>query len=134
MEVKMEKIILQPEEVSKPKNPYSQGVKVKGNSLLFISGQVPTDEKGNLVGQGDIKAQTRKVFENLKAMLKAGGATFQQVVKLTIFLKNMEDFPAFTAVRSQYLKEDFPATTLVAVDSLVNKDWLVEIEAIAVVD
>jgi enamine deaminase RidA (YjgF/YER057c/UK114 family) len=68
----MEHVILQSEEVSKPKTPYSQVIKVKGNWLIFISGQVPTDEQGNLVGKGDIKAQTRQVFENLKAMLRAG--------------------------------------------------------------
>jgi reactive intermediate/imine deaminase len=130
----MEKIVLQSAEVSKPKSGYSQGVKVKGNSLIFISGQVSTDKRGNLVGKGDIKAQTKQVFENLKAMLKVGGATLQDIVKLTIFLKNIEDFPAFAEVRSQYLIEYFPATSLVAVDSLVNKDWLVEIEAIAVID
>jgi len=130
----MEKVILQSEKVSKPQHAYSQGVKVKGNSLIFISGQVPTDEQGNLVGEDDIKAQTRQVFENLKAMLQSGGATFRNVVKLTIFLKNIADFSDFAEIRSQYLTTDFPATSLIVVDSLVNKDWLVEVEAIAVVD
>ena len=65
----MEKRILQPEGVPKPKTAYSQGIKVKGGSLVFISGQVPVDAQGNLVGKRDIRAQTKQVFENLKAML-----------------------------------------------------------------
>ena len=129
----MEKIILQPEEVSKPKTTYSQGVKVQGGALVFISGHVPADAQGNLVGKGDIAAQTKQVFENLKAMLEDAGATFNDVVKLGIFLKNIGDFPAFAEVRSQYLTAPFPTATLVAVSSLVDKDWLVEVEAIAVV-
>jgi len=129
----LEKRILQPKAVPKPISSYSQGVKVKGGHFLFLSGQVPVDAGGNLVGKGDIRAQTRQVFENLKALLEEGEGSLENVVKLTIFLRNIEDYKAFAEIRSQYLRKEFPASTLVAVKDLVSKDWLVEVEAIAVI-
>lgn len=117
----------------KPISAYSQGIKVKGGQFLFLSGQVPLDAEGKLVGKGDIRAQTRQVFENLKALLEEGGGALENIVKLTVFLRNIEDYKAFVETRAQYLRKDFPASTLVAVKDLVNKDWLVEVEAIAVI-
>lgn len=130
----MEKTYLQPANVPKPAGDYSQGVKVKNGSLVIIAGQVAWDVQGNLVGKGDIKAQARQVFENLKNMLAAAGAGFHDVVKLGIFLKNLEDFAGFREVRAQYLTPPFPPTTLVIVKSLAREEWLVEVEAMAVVD
>lgn len=130
----MEKSYLQPGNVPKPAGDYSQGVKVKGGSLVVISGQVAWDVQGNLVGKGDIRAQTRQVFENIKNMLASAGATFQDVVKLGIFLKNLEDFAAFREIRAQYLKPPFPPTTLLVVKSLAREEWLLEVEAMAVVE
>ena len=127
-------IYLQPANVPRPAGDYSQGVKVKGGTLVVISGQVAWDAQGNLVGRGDIRAQARQVFENLKNMLASSGASFKDVVKLGIFLKNVEDFPAFREVRAQYLKPPFPPTTTVVVKSLAREEWLVEVEAMAVVD
>jgi len=72
----MEKTYLQPKTVPKPAGDYSQGLMVKGGTLVVISGQVAWDFNGNLVGKGDIKAQTKQVFENLKNMLASAGATF----------------------------------------------------------
>lgn len=129
----MEKTYLQPPNVPKPAGDYSQGLKVKGGSLVVISGQVAWDAKGNLVGKGDIKAQSRQVFENLKNMLAAAGAGFQDVVKLGIFLVNREDFAAFREVRAQYLAPPFPPTTLLVVKSLAREEWLLEVEAMAVI-
>ena len=129
----MEKIYLQPADVPKPAGDYSQGVMVKKGTWVVISGQVAWDVQGNLVGKGDIRAQTRQVFENLKNMLASAGATFQDVVKLSIFLKNLEDFPAFREIRGQYLSPPFPPTTLLVVKSLAREEWLLEIEAMAVV-
>jgi reactive intermediate/imine deaminase len=130
----MEKSYLQPVNVPKAAGDYSQGVKVKGGTLVVISGQVAWDVQGNLVGEGDIQAQTRQVFENLKNMLASAGATFQDVVKLGIFLKNREDFAAFREIRAQYLKPPFPPTTLLVVKSLAREEWLLEVEAMAVVE
>jgi reactive intermediate/imine deaminase len=129
----MEFTYLQPANAPKPAGDYSQGVKVKGGALVVISGQVAWDVQGNLVGKGDIRAQTRQVFENLKNMLASAGATFQDVVKLGIFLKNQEDFAAFREIRAQYLKPPFPPTTLLVVKNLAREEWLLEVEAMAVV-
>jgi len=129
----VEKKILQPKTVPKPISSYSQGVKVKGGHFLFLSGQVPLDAEGNLVGKGDIRAQTRQVFENLKALLEEGRGSLENIVKLTVFLRNIEDYKAFVETRSQFIGKDYPASTLIAVKDLVNKDWLVEVEAIAVI-
>ena len=127
-------IYLQPANVPKPAGDYSQGVKVKKATWVVISGQVAWDAQGNLVGKGDIRAQARQVFENLKNMLASAGATFKDVIKLGIFLKNLEDFAAFREVRAQYLTPPFPPTTLLVVKSLAREEWLLEIEAMAVVD
>jgi reactive intermediate/imine deaminase len=130
----MEKSYLQPANVPKPAGNYSQGVKAKGGTLVVIAGQVAWDAQGNLVGRGDIRAQTRQVFENLKNMLASSGASFKDVVKLSTFLKNVEDFPAFSEVRAQYLTPPYPPSTLLVVKSLAREEWLVEVEAMAVVD
>lgn len=130
----MKMIYLQPNNVPKPAGDYSQGLMVKNGTLVVISGQVAWDVNGNLVGKGDLKAQTRQVFENLKNMLASAGATFKDVVKLGIFLKNLEDFGPLKEVRSQYLTPPYPPTTLLIVKNLAREEWLLEIEAMAVVD
>ena len=104
----MEKTYLQPKTVSKPAGDYSQGLIIKDGTLVVISGQVAWDVNGNLVGKEDIKTQTRQVFENLKNMLASAGATFKDVIKLGIFLKNAEDFGALKEVRAQYLSPPYP--------------------------
>ena len=132
--VKMKLIYLQPDNVPRPAGDYSQGLKVKGGTLVVISGQVAWDVQGNLVGKGDFRAQTRQVFENLKNMLASAGATFKDVVKLGIFLKNRDDFAAFREIRAQYLTPPFPPTTLLVVKDLAREEWLLEVEAMAVVE
>ena len=130
----MEMTYLEPKTVPKPAGDYSQGLMVKKGTLVVISGQVAWDANGNLVGKGDIKAQTRQVFENLKNMLASAGATFKDVIKLGIFLKNAEDFGTLKEVRSQYLTPPYPPTTLLIVKNLAREEWLLEIEAMAIVD
>ncbi|HSR11142.1 MAG TPA: RidA family protein, partial [Thermodesulfobacteriota bacterium] len=112
---------LQPNDVPPPAGNYSQGLKVKGGTLVVLSGQVAWDLKGNLVGEGDVGAQCKQVFENLKNLLAAAGATFADVVKLGIFLKHQEDFEALKQVRAQYLKPPYPPTTLLVVKELARK-------------
>ena len=129
----MEKRIVRLKNVYEPISSSSQAVQVKGDSLLFISGQVSVDSDGNLVGKGDIKIQTKQVFENLKAIVEEYGGSIENIIKTTVFLRNIEDYKAFAEVRSEYLKKDFPASTLVAIKSLVSNEWLVEVEAIAMV-
>jgi len=108
---------------------YSQAV--KANGLLFISGQVALDKEGNLVGKDNVAAQTEQIMENLKATLEAAGCAFKDIVKISIFLTNLDDRPRFHEVRRRYFKDSLPASTLVVVESLANKDWLVEVEAVA---
>ncbi len=114
-----------------PANGYSHAVAFGGPTLV-ISGQVPLDEEGRLVGRGDARAQLRQVFRNLAAALAAAGATMDQVVKLTVFLTDMADLQAFREVRDEFVALDRPpASSLVQVSRLVSPEFRVEIEAIA---
>lgn len=114
----------------KPIGPYSQAIRAGG--LLFCSGQIPLDpETGDLVGSGDVVAQARQVLTNLSAVLEAGGSNLGSVVKTTIFLKSMGDFPKVNAIYEEFFKAPAPARSTVEVARL-PKDVLVEIEAIAI--
>ena len=130
----MEKIYLQPGNVPKPAGDYSQGLKIKGGSLVVISGQVPWDADGKLVGPGDLASQTHQVFKTLQNMLAAAGATFKDAIKLTIFLKTREDFAIFKGLRAQYLTPPYPPTTLLVVKDLAREEWMLEVEIMAVVN
>ena len=130
----MAKNVLESSKVSKPVGIMSQGVKANGGHLIFASGQVSRDVDGNTVGVGDIKAQTRQVLENLKAVLEEGGATLDDVVKVTVFVTNVaEHFSQIHEVRSEYWKDGYPASTLVEISALANPELLIEIEALAVI-
>ncbi len=109
--------------------PYSQG-RVAGG-LVFTSGQLPMDPVSGELRNGDIATAARQVLKNVQAVLQAGGADLNTVVKTTVFLKNMADFQAFNAVYAEFFKAPFPARSCVQVAAL-PKDALVEIEAVAV--
>jgi len=113
---------------------YSPAVK-KGN-LLFISGMTSYDREGNKVGPGDIVAQTRQIFENMKDVLETAGATFDDVVKTVDYIvpEALQDYRATGEVRRDYFKDNFPAATGIVVNRLLSKESLIEIDAIAVVD
>jgi enamine deaminase RidA (YjgF/YER057c/UK114 family) len=120
----------------KPLGMYSNVACARGGTVVFISGQVAVDSQGNIVGKGDIESQAVQVFENLKLALEAAGGTFQDVLKFTIFIKNLtpEARKAVTGVRSRYISPaNPPAATMVGIERLVEDDLLVEIEAVAVV-
>jgi reactive intermediate/imine deaminase len=130
----MTKQFINPENLSKPTG-YTHVVDTRGNRSIYISGQVAFDKQGQLVGLGDMKAQTEQVFQNLQDALAAVGASFSDVVKVTYFLTDMSQIQAVREVRSRYLDSaKLPASTAVEVRQLVNKDLLIEIEAIAVVE
>jgi enamine deaminase RidA (YjgF/YER057c/UK114 family) len=115
---------------------YTHAVSVSGGRTIFVSGQVSLDEKGNLVGSNDLRAQTKQVFENLSRTLAASGARFEDVVKVTYYVVGYrpEQLPAIREVRSEYLSRTHPpASTLVGVESLFMDGVLIEVEAIAVV-
>lgn len=108
--------------------PYSQAVKL--GELLFTSGQIPLDPSTGKLVEGDFEIMARRVFQNLEAVLSASGGTFANVLKTTVFLKNLSDFPALNAVYSEYFGDHKPARSTVAVAQL-PLDSLVEIEVIA---
>ena len=129
----MAKTILQSPKVSSSRGIMPQGVKVPAGNLVFVSGQVARNAQGELVGPGDIKAQTRQTLENVKSVLGTAGATMDDVVKVTVFVTNVaEHFSQIHEVRAEFFEKDYPASTLVEVRSLANKDLLIEIEAVAV--
>ncbi len=129
----MSKTVLQSSSVATPRGIMSQGIAVPAGRMIFASGQVARDVDGSLVGPGDIRAQTRKTLENLQAVLAEGGATMDDVVKVTVFVTNLsEHFAAIHEVRREFFKSDYPASTLVEISSLVDPEMLIEIEAIAV--
>ena len=111
--------------------PYSQAV--RAGQLLFVSGQVPLDPATGQLVDGDIAAQTRRVFDNLGAVLKAGGRSFGDVVRTTVFLADMNDFAAVNEVYGRYFSEPYPARATVQVARL-PKDARVEIDVIASYD
>ena len=108
--------------------PYSQAVRV--GQLLFVSGQVPLDPVTGEMVAGDIAVQTRRVFENLGAVLKAGGRSFNDVVRTTVFLADMNDFAEVNKVYGTYFSEPYPARATVQVARL-PKDARVEVDVIA---
>ncbi|MER6620716.1 RidA family protein [Streptomyces sp. NPDC000931] len=102
--------------------------------FVAVSGQLALDEDGRLVGEGDAGAQARQVFENLRRCLAAAGATFDDVVKLTFFVTDMAHMPAIRAARAEHIPDDrLPAASAVQVAGLVRPEFLMEIEAFAVV-
>jgi len=127
----MEKKIISSEKIPAAIGPYSPAVKV--GKLMFISGQLPVEpESGNLV-KGDIQKQTKQILENLTALLDLYSLALKNVVKTTVFLKNMSNFSAFNKAYAQYFTEEFPARSCIEVARL-PKDAEIEIEAIAICD
>ncbi len=127
-----QKKFVNPEGLLKP--PGYTHVVIAGNTV-YISGQVSADEKGVVIGKGDIRAQAEKVFSNLETCLHSAGLTFPDVVKINTFIVNLkpEDLAVVREVRKKYLpQENPPASTLVGVTALANPDFLLEIEAVAV--
>jgi reactive intermediate/imine deaminase len=115
-----------------PYEPFrlSQGFRV--GDLLLISGQAAIDEHGGLVGVGDFDAQAEQVFRNLQRVLEAGGSSLDRVVKVTIFLTDMANFPKIVELRGKWFTPPYPADTIVEVTSLALPELEIEIEAIAV--
>ncbi|WP_395571263.1 RidA family protein [Streptomyces sp. BK79] len=124
--------ITAPEGVA-PAAQYSHVVLGTGR-FVAVSGQLALDEDGAVVGEGDARAQARQVFENLRRCLAAAGATFDDVVKLTYFVTDTAHLPAVRAARAEHIPDDrLPAASAVRVAGLVRPEFLMEIEAFAVV-
>jgi len=112
---------------------FSSAVKAGPGELLFISGQLGRDDNHQLIGKGDIGAQTRQALENIKKVLERAGGTFADIVKVTVFVKDMSEFRVIHDIRMEYFSEEhLPASTMVQVSGFTLPDALIEIEAIAV--
>ena len=131
----MDRIANNPDTVHAPVGNYSHAVRVESADAVWIwvSGQVALDRDGNLVGEGDMAAQTEAVMQNLQAVLAANGATFHHVVKLTTFVTDVSRLGEVREVRGRFLEGEPPASTLVEVSALAMPGLLLEVEAVAVV-
>ena len=127
-------IRINPPELGAPPG-YSQIVEVTASRMIFIAGQTALDADGNLVGRGDFAAQAQQVFENLATALRASGCTAANLVKLTVFLTEMDNLTRYREARNRFFDQvtprAAPAVTLVEVSRLYGPDFLIEIEAIA---
>jgi 2-iminobutanoate/2-iminopropanoate deaminase len=124
----MPKVVIVSDKAPAPVAAYSQAI--RAGDFLFLSGQIPLDPETNQLVSGGIESETRRVLDNLAAVLEAGGATFADVVKMTVYLADMQDFAAFNAVYMSYFPEQPPARATVAVLGL-PRGVRVEIDAIA---
>jgi enamine deaminase RidA (YjgF/YER057c/UK114 family) len=123
---------IQPKSLNDPRPRYSQAIVSEGGKLLFIAGQTASDKNGNVVGKGDVKAQTRQVFENLKAALEAAGGSLDNLVMTTTYITDRQYREGYNEVRREMYKKDPPTSTLVIVKGLANEDYMIEIAGIAV--
>ena len=126
----MEKTVVQAPTAAPAIGPYSPALRV--GSFLFLSGQIPLDPATGQLVDGDIKAQTTRVLQNMGELLKAGGADFRHVARTTIFLADMNDFAVVNEIYASFFSEPYPARATVQVARL-PKDVRVEIDAIAIV-
>jgi reactive intermediate/imine deaminase len=124
-----------PETVGAPIGRYSHVVRVEHGDVvwLYVSGQIANDATGAIVGQGDLGRQTEQVFENLRAILEDGGATFDDVVKISTYLTTLDGLEAMREVRSRYTQGEPPASTAVQVVALVVPEALIEVDLVAVI-
>lgn len=106
----------------------------KAGNTLYISGQIAKDIEGRLVGNGDIETQVRQVHTNLKNILDEAGGSMQNIAKMTTLLTHYNYIETYRSVRDEFFQEPYPANTLLIVESLALPDFMVEIEAIAVLD
>jgi 2-iminobutanoate/2-iminopropanoate deaminase len=126
----MNKEVISTANAPKAIGPYEQAIKV--GEFVYISGQIPLDPNTGKLVEGEIAVQTRRVMENLKAVVEAAGSSFERVVKTTVFLKNIADFAAMNEVYAEYLGAAKPARSTVAVAEL-PRGALVEIDLVALV-
>lgn len=112
---------------------FSAGVEAPAGRTVYISGQVAMDAEGNIVGEGDAKAQTERVLQNVVAVLEAAGGTLDDVVKVTVFITDMGMYDEIHEVRRRFFEEPYPASSMVEVSALIEPRLLVEIEAVAVI-
>jgi enamine deaminase RidA (YjgF/YER057c/UK114 family) len=125
--------LISPKSMHKP-NGYSHVAKLEDGKPAFIAGQVALDASGNLVGPGDFRTQAQQVFENLKSAVEAAGGSFSNVVKLNVYVVDTAHLPQYREVRDRYIDvQNPPASTAVQVAALFRPEFLIEVEAVAVI-
>jgi 2-iminobutanoate/2-iminopropanoate deaminase len=130
----MSKQIIAPSALPKPFGVWSPAILCSDvRRTLYISGLTSRDSSGAVVGEGDYTAQTRQICENLKATVEAAGGSLSDIVSVTVFVIDIEQFDAIHRVRREYFPKDPPASTMVQVSRLVDKKCLIEINAIAAI-
>src|SRR4051794_20062051 len=127
----MTKRQIQSDKIRQPSGHFSQAIEAKGR-IVFLSGMTARRADGTIAGVGDIEAQTRQVCENLKSAVEAAGGSLDDVCRVDVYVRNMEHFDAIHKVRREYFKPPAPASTMVEVTKMVHPDYLIEINAIAV--
>jgi 2-iminobutanoate/2-iminopropanoate deaminase len=118
---------------AKPVANYKMATRRESGQLLYISGQVAWDTNGTIIGKGDVRAQARQVFQNLRQVLQAAGGDLKDLLKITTYITKIEDFPAVAEARSEVFQGELPASTLIVVKSLFHPDFLLEVEGIAAI-
>lgn len=117
-----------------PYEPFRLALGYRVGDLIFVSGQAAIDQNGQAVGAGDFDAQAEQTFTNLERVLAAGGSSLENVVKVTIFLTDMANFPKIVELRGKWFTAPYPADTIVEVTALALPELMIEIEAVAVAD
>lgn len=121
-------------ELNAPLGVFSQATKIEAQgTLVFVSGLTSRDPDGKVVGVGDVKKQTEVILDHMQALLREAGGSLDDVCKVTVYIRNMNDFAAIHEVRRRYFKAPLPASTMVEVSMLVSPELLIEIEAFAVI-
>jgi len=120
--------------IRQPSGHFSQAIAIEAKGrLVFLSGMTARRPDGTIAGIGDIEAQTRQVCENLKSAIEAAGGTLEDICRVDVYVRNMEHFESIHKVRREYFKAPAPASTMVEVTKMASPEYLIEINAIAVV-
>ena len=130
----MKKEQIRTDRIREPSGHFSQAIAIEAKGkLVFISGMTSRRPDGTIAGIGDIEAQTRQVCENIKSAVEAAGGTMDDICRVDVYVRNMEHFDKIHKVRREFFKAPAPASTMVEVTKMVSPDYLIEINAIAVV-
>ena len=118
---------------AKPVANYKMATRMESGRLLYIAGQVSRDADGEVHGKGDIRAQAQQVFQNVRDVLQAAGGDLSDLLKITTYITNLDDFPAVAEVRSRFFTDTMPASTLIVVSRLAQPELLIEVEGMAAI-
>jgi reactive intermediate/imine deaminase len=130
----MKKQQIRTDKIREPSGHFSQAIAIEAKGkLVFLSGMTSRRPDGTIAGIGDIEAQTKQVCENLKSAVEAAGGTLDDICRVDVYVRNMEHFEKIHKVRREYFKAPAPASTMVEVTKMVSAEYLIEINAIAVI-